>query len=128
MVVADASVTSDRQFQLISVTAERWVPVVEVPEERVREYLLGQRRRGYHLLGLEQTANSSPIHKIKLPERLVRRCCTCLIPCKRFCFAPGAANSGLVLQKSTKTHTWLDDTVLSIAADSCFLCIRARSQ
>jgi tRNA G18 (ribose-2'-O)-methylase SpoU len=44
LVLGDASVTSDPTFTAISVTAERWVPVMEVPEAALLGWL--ERKRG----------------------------------------------------------------------------------
>ncbi|KAL3677602.1 hypothetical protein R1sor_027550 [Riccia sorocarpa] len=71
LVVADVSVAEDRQFQLISVTAEQWIPLLEVPEVGISSYLKRKRREGYSILGLEQTANSVSIEKYLFPEKVV---------------------------------------------------------
>jgi tRNA G18 (ribose-2'-O)-methylase SpoU len=47
LVLSDASrVTSDPLFTSLSVTAERWVPVVEVPEAALVPWLLNRRAEG----------------------------------------------------------------------------------
>ncbi len=42
-----------------SVTAERWVPIVEVSEAGLPNFLEHKKKDGFFLIGLEQTANSS---------------------------------------------------------------------
>ena len=55
LVVADLRVVKEHQFRAISMTAEQWVPMLEVPEEALLAWLLQQRRTaGYRLVGLEQ--------------------------------------------------------------------------
>ncbi|CAM6117416.1 unnamed protein product [Calypogeia fissa] len=71
LVVADASIAEDRQFQLISVTADQWIPLVEVPEAALNTYLNLKRKEGYSVLGLEQTANSVSIDKFVFPDKVV---------------------------------------------------------
>ncbi|KAL2636392.1 hypothetical protein R1flu_007871 [Riccia fluitans] len=71
LVVADAAVAEDRQFQLISVTAEQWIPLLEVPEVGISSYLKRKRREGYSILGLEQTANSVSVDKYLFPKKVV---------------------------------------------------------
>ncbi|KAJ7952593.1 tRNA/rRNA methyltransferase (SpoU) family protein [Quillaja saponaria] len=71
LTVADKSVLSDKQFQLISVTAEKWVPVIEVPVNSVKVYLEKKRREGFSILGLEQTANSIPLDEYTFPKKTV---------------------------------------------------------
>jgi tRNA guanosine-2'-O-methyltransferase len=44
--VADASVAGDATFQSLSVTAERWVPLVEVTEAALIPWLLNRRAEG----------------------------------------------------------------------------------
>ena len=57
LVVADLRVVKEHQFCGISMTAEQWVPMLEVPEEALLAWLLQQRRTaGYRLVGLEQVA------------------------------------------------------------------------
>ncbi|KAJ4826548.1 hypothetical protein Tsubulata_039607 [Turnera subulata] len=71
LAIADTSILRDKQFQLISVTAEKWVPVMEVPENSVKHFLEKKKREGFSILGLEQTANSVPLDKYVFPERTV---------------------------------------------------------
>ncbi|XP_021841519.2 uncharacterized protein [Spinacia oleracea] len=71
LVIADANVLQDKQFQLISVTAEKWIPVVEVPVNSVKHFLEKKKREGFAILGLEQTANSIPLDKYSFPQRTV---------------------------------------------------------
>ncbi|KAH9305250.1 hypothetical protein KI387_009654, partial [Taxus chinensis] len=71
LVINDANIMQDKQFQLISVTAEKWIPVQEVPELSLKEYLTTKKREGYSILGLEQTANSIPLNKFSFPRKSV---------------------------------------------------------
>lgn len=59
--LANAKITKDQSFQSISVTAEKWLPIREVPRAGVGAYLLEQRKRGYSIIGIEQTHNSVPM-------------------------------------------------------------------
>ncbi|KAH8973918.1 hypothetical protein BDL97_01G073400 [Sphagnum fallax] len=71
LVVADARIVEDRQFQLISVTAERWVPIVEVSEAGLPNFLEHKKKDGFFLIGLEQTANSFSIDEFTFPKKVV---------------------------------------------------------
>lgn len=71
LVVADKSVAEDKQFRLISVTAEKWVPMMEVPVESVKVFLEKKRSEGYTVIGLEQTANSKPLDEFCFPKKTV---------------------------------------------------------
>lgn len=55
-----------------SVTAEKWVPIVEVPVSSVKIFLEKKKQEGFSILGLEQTANSVPLDKYTFPKKIVR--------------------------------------------------------
>ncbi|PUZ43320.1 hypothetical protein GQ55_9G652300 [Panicum hallii var. hallii] len=71
LVVADKSILQDKQFRLISVTAEKWLPISEVPVDSVKAYLERKRAQGYSVIGLEQTAHSRPLDQFSFPRRTV---------------------------------------------------------
>ncbi|KAF7828486.1 putative methyltransferase TARBP1 [Senna tora] len=71
LTVADTNILKDKQFQLISVTAEKWIPIVEVPVNSVKAYLQKKKREGFSILGLEQTANSVPLDQFMFPKKTV---------------------------------------------------------
>ncbi|KAF9602118.1 hypothetical protein IFM89_025163 [Coptis chinensis] len=71
LAVADASIVNDKQFQLISVTAEKWVPLIEVPVSTIKVFLRKKKQEGYSILGLEQTANSVPLDQYAFPKKMV---------------------------------------------------------
>ena len=54
-----------------SVSAERWIPLVEVPEPGLMAFLERRRGEGYALVGLEQTAHSLPIQDYPFPRKMV---------------------------------------------------------
>ncbi|KAK4844740.1 hypothetical protein QYF36_023863 [Acer negundo] len=71
LAIADANVIRDKQFQLISVTAEKWVPIIEVPVDSVKHFLERKKHEGFSILGLEQTANSIPLDQYIFPKKTV---------------------------------------------------------
>ncbi|KAJ3681791.1 hypothetical protein LUZ60_014364 [Juncus effusus] len=71
LAIADKSILQDKQFQLISVTAEKWLPIMEVAVNSVKLFLEKKRRDGYSLIGLEQTANSTPLDRFCFPNKTV---------------------------------------------------------
>ncbi|KAK4423009.1 putative methyltransferase TARBP1 [Sesamum alatum] len=71
LAVADKSILNDKQFQLISVTAEKWVPVLEVPVGSMKVFLEKKKQEGCAILGLEQTANSVPLDQYNFPTKTV---------------------------------------------------------
>merc|ERR1711870_86082 len=50
--VANGKVVKEQAFQSISVTAEKWLPIREVPKTGMRQHLIEMRRRGYSLVGI----------------------------------------------------------------------------
>ena len=58
-------------FYLASVTAEKWVPIIELPVNSIKHYLEKKKKEGFATLGLEQTANSTPLDKYSFPQRTV---------------------------------------------------------
>ncbi|XP_022155534.1 uncharacterized protein LOC111022655 isoform X3 [Momordica charantia] len=71
LAIADLSILNDKQFQLISVTAEKWVPIVEVPVNSMKLFLEKKKQEGFSILGLEQTANSVPLDQYTFPKKTV---------------------------------------------------------
>lgn len=55
----------------LSVTADKWVPIVEVPVGSMKAFLEKKKQESYAILGLEQTANSIPMDQYNFPERTV---------------------------------------------------------
>nr|XP_011465219.1 PREDICTED: uncharacterized protein LOC101309934 [Fragaria vesca subsp. vesca] len=71
LAIADKNVLHDKQFQLISVTAEKWVPIIEVPVNSLKIFLQKKKQEGFSILGLEQTANSIPLDQYIFPKDTV---------------------------------------------------------
>ncbi|CAA7393157.1 unnamed protein product [Spirodela intermedia] len=71
LAIADVSIVQDKQFQLISVTADKWVPIVEVPVGSMKAFLNKKKHEGFSILGLEQTTNSTPIDQFSFPKKTV---------------------------------------------------------
>eukprot|EP00747_Dinoflagellata_sp_TGD_P220126 gnl/TRDRNA2_/TRDRNA2_92138_c0_seq2.p1 gnl/TRDRNA2_/TRDRNA2_92138_c0~~gnl/TRDRNA2_/TRDRNA2_92138_c0_seq2.p1 ORF type:complete len:548 (+),score=71.32 gnl/TRDRNA2_/TRDRNA2_92138_c0_seq2:72-1646(+) len=70
--VPNARVSKDQTFQAIAVTAEKWLPLREVPRgSALRTYLLQMRRKGYALVGVEQTHDSVQLDEYTFSERTV---------------------------------------------------------
>lgn len=58
MTLHDMKVKDNQQFKSVAVTADHWMPMVEVRPENIVEYLRQQKADGYTLIGLEQTDKS----------------------------------------------------------------------
>lgn len=71
IVVGDMSIYQDKIFQQITVSAERWLPVEEVTEQNLKEYLMSKKDEGYSLLGVEQTSTSVQLNQFQFPKKSV---------------------------------------------------------
>lgn len=69
--VPNIKVLKDKEFQNISVSAESWLPVKQLKEEHLRDYLARKRARGWTLVGVEQTQNSQKLNRFVFPEKTV---------------------------------------------------------
>ena len=59
------------EFKTISVTSEKWLPIYQVLEKDLMDYLHYQKSNGYKVLGLEQTANSTMLHEFDFPAKCI---------------------------------------------------------
>ena len=71
LVLADASITKNPTFASISVSAEHWVPIEQVSPVVLGTWLRKKATEGYTLVGLEQTAESTPLQDYKFPKKTV---------------------------------------------------------
>ncbi|KAM3963776.1 putative methyltransferase TARBP1 [Aphomia sociella] len=60
----------DKQFQSLSVSAEKWIDVEEVrPGLALKQYLMNRKAEGYSVVAAEQTSNSCPLQSFKFPKK-----------------------------------------------------------
>lgn len=84
LVLANKKVEATPQFADISVTAEKWLPILEVfhsiciflrsiqvPEFELAQFLEEKKTEGWTLLGVEQTANSASLVDFVFPKKCV---------------------------------------------------------
>ncbi|CAO3620518.1 unnamed protein product [Mucor fragilis] len=71
LVVPTLKIKEDIGFTSISVSSERWMPMVEVAEADVAAYLQSKKEEGYTLCGLEQTTTSATLGEYEFPEKCV---------------------------------------------------------
>ncbi|GMG37367.1 unnamed protein product [Ambrosiozyma monospora] len=66
----DLSVKDSIEFKSVAVTADRWMPMIEVKIEEITEFMRMKKKEGYSLIGLEQTDNSVELNSdLKFPEK-----------------------------------------------------------
>ena len=70
-VLYSLAVTRDQAFRAVSVTAEQWLPLQEVPPASLAGYLQDRRRAGYTIVAVEQASDSVSLHQFTFPRQCV---------------------------------------------------------
>ncbi|OWB61165.1 hypothetical protein B5S29_g2049 [[Candida] boidinii] len=66
----DLSIKENMEFKSVAVTADRWMPMMEVKIEEITEFMRLKKKEGYTLIGLEQTDKSVELNSdLKFPEK-----------------------------------------------------------
>ena len=71
LILPTSDVVKLDEFKGVAVTAEKWVPMYQVLEQDLLDYLAFQKSNGYRILGLEQTVNSKMLHEFEFPSRCI---------------------------------------------------------
>mmetsp|Transcript_10410 Transcript_10410/g.10396 ORF Transcript_10410/g.10396 Transcript_10410/m.10396 type:complete len:326 (-) Transcript_10410:5-982(-) len=71
LTVPNKNMINEAEYKNMAVTADRWLPIIEVTEENLPVYLNLCRHNQYRIVGLEQTANSIPINQYEFPSKCV---------------------------------------------------------
>ncbi|XP_040098655.1 probable methyltransferase TARBP1 isoform X2 [Oryx dammah] len=69
LVLGNLQCVRDKQFQHLSVSAEQWLPLVEVKPPQLIDYLQQKKAEGYTIVGVEQTAKSLDLTRYCFPEK-----------------------------------------------------------
>lgn len=70
LTVQDLRIKNHPQFKNVAVTADRWMPMQEVPVEGIIQFMRGKKLEGYTLIGLEQTDKSIKLDSsFKFPRK-----------------------------------------------------------
>ncbi|XP_066238390.1 probable methyltransferase TARBP1 isoform X5 [Saccopteryx leptura] len=69
LVVGNLQCVHNKQFQHLSVSAEQWLPLVEVKPPELMDYLQQKKVEGYTVIGVEQTARSAALTQYCFPEK-----------------------------------------------------------
>ncbi|KAM8809796.1 putative methyltransferase TARBP1 [Eudromia elegans] len=69
LVVGSLHYMQDKQFQHLSVSAEQWLPIIEVKPSQLVDYLQQKKTEGYTAIGVEQTAKSFDLTEYCFPEK-----------------------------------------------------------
>lgn len=70
LVLGSLAVTASQHFKSTAVSADRWMPMKECSIPDLPEYLLDMKRKGFTLVGLEQTDSSRKLNpSLKFPRK-----------------------------------------------------------
>lgn len=69
LIIGSYRYLSESGFKSLSVSSEKWVNIEQVIPKKLSHYLEEKKTEGYHILGVEQTANSKMISDYKFPKR-----------------------------------------------------------
>ncbi|KYQ93556.1 tRNA/rRNA methyltransferase SpoU family protein [Tieghemostelium lacteum] len=67
--IPNLKLLSDPQFQRVSVSAEKLIPVIEVTRQNMLSFVELKKKQGYTILGVEQTSQSQNLASFKFPEK-----------------------------------------------------------
>ncbi|EGV62985.1 tRNA (guanine) methyltransferase [Yamadazyma tenuis] len=66
----DISIKDHNEFRNVAVTADHWMPMIEVAVPDIVKFLRQKKKEGYTLIGLEQTDNSVELNSdLKFPQK-----------------------------------------------------------
>lgn len=71
LVVANLDCIKDKEFQCLSVSAERWINILQVKPHELQKYLFEKKNAGWSLIGAEQTANSINLLQTKFEKKTI---------------------------------------------------------
>lgn len=70
LTIGDDKYKETQAFKSVAVTADLWLPMLEVRPENIIEYMRAQKASGYTIIGLEQTDQSVELnYDLKFPEK-----------------------------------------------------------
>lgn len=70
LTLADIRVKNSPHFKNVAVTADRWMPMEEVPVDQIKSFMIAKKSEGYTLVGLEQTDKSLELNgDLKFPKK-----------------------------------------------------------
>ncbi len=71
LAIANKKLLKENAFKVISVTSENWVPITEVPRNKLAIFLKEKKEEGYTIVGVEQTSDSNSLTEFRFPEKTV---------------------------------------------------------
>uniref|UniRef100_A0A1I7S3E5 SpoU_methylase domain-containing protein n=1 Tax=Bursaphelenchus xylophilus TaxID=6326 RepID=A0A1I7S3E5_BURXY len=69
LVLSNENIISDQNFKALSMSAEKWIPIIEVKPDELLEFLESSKLQGYKVVAAEQTSASIPLHEFEFPDK-----------------------------------------------------------
>jgi tRNA G18 (ribose-2'-O)-methylase SpoU len=69
MTISSESVLSDIAFTTAASSAEKWLPLINLPTSDIEQFIKTYKKLGYSIIGLEQTANSITLREFEFKEK-----------------------------------------------------------
>jgi len=70
LVVPDLKIANDKVFKSLAVTADKWMPMMQVTPHELPDYIKSLKLQGYRILALEQAARSHKLQDFVFPPRV----------------------------------------------------------
>ncbi|EGR29953.1 hypothetical protein IMG5_145440 [Ichthyophthirius multifiliis] len=71
LIIPNKQIIQTEEFKNVSVTAEKWLPLMEIKEEDLLKFLYFKKHQGFMLIGLEQTSQSQFIQNFQFPNKCI---------------------------------------------------------
>lgn len=71
LVINNLNIIKDKDFQSLSVSADKWINITEVKPYFLQDFLLEKKTVGWHLVGVEQTAYSTNLLQMDFKKKTV---------------------------------------------------------
>ncbi|XP_070524773.1 probable methyltransferase TARBP1 isoform X2 [Cardiocondyla obscurior] len=71
LVVANADCVKDKEFQFLSVSADKWLNMLQVKPHELQKFLLDRKDAGWSLIGVEQTVNSINLKTMQFKKKTI---------------------------------------------------------
>lgn len=71
MTICSEAYLNDIAFLTAASSAEKWLPLVNLPVNDIEIFLISYKKLGYKIIGLEQTSNSITLKDFKFEEKIV---------------------------------------------------------
>jgi tRNA G18 (ribose-2'-O)-methylase SpoU len=71
LIIGNKNVTNNKLFQSVSVTAEKWIDIDEIIPNELYQYLCKMQEKGYSIIGVEQTSQSTSLENYTFPTKTI---------------------------------------------------------